>query len=98
MNILWILIPASCKCLKCDRIPEPFTDMTTMVILLTPIYPVDLLISLAQDGHPLEEYVEEFLELAHLVPWNDGTLKSIVWAGLDNHIFRKVPVAATTRP
>lgn len=46
-----------------------------------PVHPADLLLSLSQDGRLLEDYVEEFLELSHLVPWNDDTLKSVFWSG-----------------
>ncbi|XDV51792.1 hypothetical protein PO909_020615 [Leuciscus waleckii] len=49
--------------------------------------PKDLLLSLSQDGHPLEEYVEKFLELCHLLSWSDGTLKSCFWSGLDKHLL-----------
>lgn len=36
---------------------------------------------------PLEDYVEEFLYLSHHVPWNDNTLKSCFWSGLDDHLL-----------
>ncbi|KAG1946384.1 hypothetical protein F2P79_013845 [Pimephales promelas] len=39
----------------------------------------------------IKKYVKEFLNLVHLVPWNEDTLKTI-WTGLDNYCFHKVPV------
>ncbi|KAA0722285.1 hypothetical protein E1301_Tti014665 [Triplophysa tibetana] len=32
-----------------------------------------------------KDYREEFLELSHLVPWNDATLETIFWNGLDDN-------------
>ncbi len=40
--------------------------------------PAALLYTHTQDGRPIEEYVEEFIGLTHLVPWSDGTLKTFL--------------------
>ncbi len=51
--------------------------------------------SITQDGCLIECYVEEFLQLAHQVAWNDGTLKVVFWSGLDNRLFLQAPAATT---
>lgn len=51
----------------------------------------DPLFSICQDGRALEQYVEEFIELVHFVPWSDGTLKTLFWIGLDDYLFYQVP-------
>ncbi|XDV19759.1 hypothetical protein PO909_025175 [Leuciscus waleckii] len=38
----------------------------------------------------------EFLQLAHQVPWNDETMKTVFWSGLDDLLFLQVPASATT--
>ncbi|KAK9962709.1 hypothetical protein ABG768_008063 [Culter alburnus] len=67
-----------------------------MGILLTPIDPADLLLSISQDHHPIEEYIEKFLELAAQVSWNDATIKTILWTDLDDPVFKQLPSAVTT--
>ncbi|ROL43111.1 hypothetical protein DPX16_14823 [Anabarilius grahami] len=67
-----------------------------MGILLTSVKPADRLLCLFQDGRSIEDYVGEFLEISHLVSWNDDTLKTVFWCGLDDHLYQQVPVAATT--
>ncbi|CAM4691215.1 unnamed protein product [Leuciscus chuanchicus] len=61
-----------------------------------PFDPANLLLSMTQD------YMEEFPELAHLVPWNDDTMETVFWSGLNNHLFRKwpsqTPMARLRRP
>lgn len=61
---------------------------------LVAVYPSPL--SLAQDGIPLEDYVEELLELSHLVSWSDSTLKTCFWSGLDDYPFPPLLAGATT--
>ncbi|KAF4109231.1 hypothetical protein G5714_010304 [Onychostoma macrolepis] len=39
------------------------------------------LFSIRQDGWALEQYVEDFIEHVHFVPWSDGTFKDS--SGLD---------------
>ncbi|KAF4116605.1 hypothetical protein G5714_004094 [Onychostoma macrolepis] len=39
-------------------------------------HPENALLTVMQDGRSIEDYVEEFLQLVHKVPWNDGTLKT----------------------
>lgn len=51
------------------------------------LHPEDWIMELSQKGHPLEDYMEDFLDLCHRVPWNDNTLKSCIWSGLDNHLL-----------
>lgn len=58
--------------------------------------PAALLYTHTQDGRPIEEYVEEFIGLTHLVPWSDGTLKTLFWLGLDDHLLNPVSVTDTT--
>lgn len=67
-----------------------------MGILLTPTDPADLLLSISQDHRPIEDYIEEFLELVNQIPWTDAALKAIFWSGLDDPLFRKIPAATTT--
>ncbi|KAK9977272.1 hypothetical protein ABG768_019093 [Culter alburnus] len=62
-----------------------------MGILLTPVSPADRLLTLTQDGHSIEQYVEEFLELSYLRAWNEATLKNIFWIGLDDYLYQQVP-------
>ncbi|ROL43076.1 hypothetical protein DPX16_9152 [Anabarilius grahami] len=47
--------------------------------MTAPIHPEDRLLHLDQDGHPVVDYVEELLELAHLVPWSEDMLKVCFW-------------------
>lgn len=42
--------------------------------VLSTVTPEDVLISLSQDGCHLEDYVEEFLKISHLVSWLDDYL------------------------
>lgn len=56
---------------------------------------------MTQGGSPIENYIEKFLELTHLVPWNDATMKTVVWSGMDFGILEwnlllQVPVGAAT--
>ncbi|XDV50752.1 hypothetical protein PO909_019767 [Leuciscus waleckii] len=67
-----------------------------MGILLTLVNPVNFLLTRFQDGRLIVDYVEEFLDHTHEVPWNEDTLKIIFWCGLDYHLYQKVPAAATT--
>ncbi|ROL55620.1 hypothetical protein DPX16_23637 [Anabarilius grahami] len=64
-----------------------------MGILLTPVRPADRLLTLFQNGRSIEEYVEEFLELSYLRAWNEETLKSVFWYGLEDHLYQQVPAA-----
>ncbi|ROL51072.1 hypothetical protein DPX16_14603 [Anabarilius grahami] len=75
---------------------EEQTKNMDLAAVPSPITSEDLLLSLAQDGHPLEDYVEEFLELSHLVSWNNGTLKTCFWSGLYDRLFQPLPVGDTT--
>lgn len=56
------------------------------------VHPVDQLFSLYQDVCPLEDFVEQFLELSHHMPLNDGMLKVCFWSGLDNPISQLMPM------
>lgn len=49
---------------------------------LTWLNPTGALPDCCPECHSLEEYVDEILELSHVVPWNDGTLKVSLWWGL----------------
>ncbi|XP_067283303.1 uncharacterized protein [Pseudorasbora parva] len=49
---------------------------------------VNWLWGLQQDGRPLERYVEEFSELAHLVNWHDALLNAVFLMGLDEDTIR----------
>lgn len=42
-----------------------------------------LMNTVCQNGHPLEQYVEEFLEYSHLVSWSDTTLSACIRMELD---------------
>ncbi len=46
-----------------------------------------------QDGHPIEDYVEEFSQVSYRVPWKESTLKTIFWGGLDGHIYQQMPAS-----
>ncbi|ROJ25275.1 hypothetical protein DPX16_20088 [Anabarilius grahami] len=67
-----------------------------MGILHTPIKPADQLITLFQDGHSTKDNVEELLELSHMVTWDDDTLKTIFWCGLDDQLYQQSPTPSTT--
>ncbi len=54
--------------------------------------PAELLYTHTQDGRPIDEYVEEFIGLSHLVPWSD-VLKTLFWLGLDDNLVGQVPTA-----
>ncbi len=56
--------------------------------------PAEVLYSSTQDGCPIEEYVEEFIGLSHLVPWSDDVLKTLFWLGLDDSLVGQVPAPA----
>ncbi len=56
------------------------------------ILPENALLTIIQDGRSIEDYVEEFLVLAEGVAWREGTLKTIFWGGLDNHLYQLMPV------
>lgn len=47
---------------------------------------------LLQETHPLEDYVEELLELSQLVPWNDDKLKGCFWSELGEHLLLIMPM------
>jgi len=60
--------------------------------------PANLLLSTTQDGRLIEDNVDEFLELSNMVPWNMGTLKTVLKqvglsscptgsSGFNNHLF-----------
>lgn len=40
--------------------------------------------------------MEQFLELSHHMPWNDGMLKVCFWSGLDNPISHLMPMEETS--
>lgn len=54
-----------------------------MALALATIHPEEQLLFLHQNGCPLEDYLEEFLEFSHQVTWNESILKVYVWGGLD---------------
>lgn len=51
------------------------------------LHPEDWIMELIQEGRPVEDYMEDFFDLCHRVPWNDNSLKSCFWSGLDNHLL-----------
>ncbi|KAF4103559.1 hypothetical protein G5714_016442 [Onychostoma macrolepis] len=57
--------------------------------------PAKVLLSITQDGRPIEYYVEEFLQLTHQVQWNYGTLKVGFWSGLNDLLYLQAPAATT---
>lgn len=67
--------------------PATATLVTALSTLFTPIDSAVHLFSLSQNGRPIKEYVKEFLELSFNVPWNDNTLKTVFWTGLDDSLF-----------
>jgi len=67
-----------------------------MNILFDLIYPADRLISHFQDGPPIKDYVEEFLEFIHQVTWNDDTLKAAVGECFFSLTFGEVDEETTT--
>lgn len=58
--------------------------------------PAALLYTHTQDGCPIEEYVEEFIKLSHLVSWSNGTLNTLFWLGLSDHLLNQVHATYTT--
>ncbi len=75
----------------CYRRPDQYR----MHRMSSTIDPATVLLSITQDGRPIEYYVEEFLQLANQVPWNDGTLKVVFWTGLNDHLYLLAPAATT---
>ncbi len=75
----------------CYRRSDPYR----MHRMSSTIDPATVLLSITQDGRPIEYYVEEFLQLANQVPWNDGTLKVVFWTGLNDHLYLLAPAATT---
>ncbi len=71
------------------------SDQYRMHRMSSTIDPATVLLSITQDGRPIEYYVEEFLQLANQVPWNDGTLKVVFWTGLNDHLYLLAPAATT---
>lgn len=67
-----------------------------LVVVPLLVTPENLLLSLAQDGSPLADYLKEFLRLSHLVTWSDDMLKTCFWSGLDDNLFQLLPAGATT--
>ncbi len=45
------------------------------------------LLTIQQNGWPLEKYVKEFLGYYHQVCWSKRTLKACFWEGLDDDWF-----------
>lgn len=52
-----------------------------MDLAAVPLPPEGQLLSLYQEGQPLENFIEDFLELCHQVNWNKSTLKILERAG-----------------
>ncbi len=44
----------------------------------------DFLLNIQQEGRPLEQYVEEFLSVFHLVNWSGHMINACLWMGLDD--------------
>ncbi len=62
----------------CDR----RTDHNfTMAMDILSSDPLTSLLKVLQDGCPIEDYVEEFLNISNRVPWKKRTLKTIVARG-----------------
>ncbi len=58
--------------------------------------PLTSLLKVFQDGRPIEDYVEEFLNVSYRAPWKESTLKTIFWGGLDDHIYQQMPASDIT--
>lgn len=56
---------------------------------------MDLLLLLYQRGQLLEDYVKDFIELYHQVHWNEATLKTCFWSGLDDYLLQPMPTGDT---
>ncbi len=67
-------------------------NFTTTIDILSSD-PLTSLLKVFQDGHPIEDYVEEFLNVSYRVPWKESTLKTIFWGGLDGHIYQQMPAS-----
>ncbi len=50
---------------------------------------------LQQDGCPIEDYVEKFLNISYKVLWKERTLKTIFWGELAVHIYQQMPASDT---
>ncbi len=58
--------------------------------------PLTSLLKVFQDGHPIEDYVEEFLNVSYRAPWKESTLKTIFLGGLDDYIYQQMPASDIT--
>ncbi len=56
---------------------------------------VNSLLTVFQDGRPIEDYVEEFLDLSYRVSLNERALKTIFWGRLDDLIYQQMPAFDT---
>ncbi len=76
----------------CDRRPDQTSNITKDILSLNP---VNSLLNVFQDARPIEDYVEEFLDLSCGVPLKERTLKTIFWGGLDDHLYQQMPASDT---
>ncbi len=67
---------------------------TTMDILSSD--PLTSILKVFQDGHPIEDYIEEFLNVSYRAPWKESALKTIFLGGLDDHIYQQMPASDIT--
>jgi len=49
----------------------------------THLTPTDRLLTSFQEGHPIEVYVQDFLEISNQVYWADDILEKVFRLGLD---------------
>ncbi len=77
-------------CLSIQYVTEDQTikkDFTTTMDIL-PSDPLTSILKVFQDGRPIEDYVEEFLNVSYRAPWKESTLKTIFWEGLDDFLYQ----------
>ncbi len=58
--------------------------------------PLTALLKVFQDGCPIEDYVEKFLNVPYRALWKESTLKTIFLGGLDEHIYQQMPASDIT--
>ncbi len=58
--------------------------------------PLTSLLKVFQDGRPIEDYVEAFLNVSYRAPWKESTLRTIFLGELDDHIYQQMPASDIT--
>ncbi len=79
----------------CDRRPDHKEDISTTMHNISSD-PLTAQFKVFQDGCPIEDNVEKFLNVSYRAPWKESTLKTIFLGGLDEHIYQQMPASDIT--